>query len=73
MNNLDYLSPQERFAYEQAITTVEMMEELMSLRADNARLHKKLDEQDVYIDGLYKNSIGQMGSLLSGLIAKTER
>lgn len=73
MNNLDYLSPQERFAYEQAITTVEMMEELMSLRADNARLHKKLDERDVYIDGLYKNSIGQMGSLLSGLIAKTER
>ncbi|MNW67029.1 hypothetical protein D3C74_455600 [compost metagenome] len=49
-----------------------MMQELMSLRADNDRLIKKLNERDNYIDGLYKNSIGQMGSLLSGLTTKTE-
>ncbi|MEK4006380.1 hypothetical protein [Paenibacillus sp. FSL H3-0333] len=73
MYYLDYLTLQERAVYEQARTTVEMMEELMSLRAENSGLTKKLDERDNYIDGLYKNSIGQMGNLLSGLIDKAER
>ncbi|WP_145413353.1 hypothetical protein [Paenibacillus xylanexedens] len=72
MNYMDYLSPQERLTYENALSTIEMIEELVSLRYENRELTKRLNERDKQIDGLYKNSIGQMGSLLSGLIGKTE-
>lgn len=68
----DFLTLTERTAYEQARTTVEMMEELAILRAENADLNQKLGERNDYIDGLYKNSIGQMGSLLSAFIERAE-
>lgn len=68
MNYMDFLSPQERLTYENALSIVEMIEELINLRYENRELTKRLNDRDNYIDGLYKNSIGQMGSLLSGLI-----
>lgn len=69
---IDYLTPSELVAYEQARTIVDVMEELACLRAENLSLQNKLNERDNYIDGLFKQNITHIGDILSTMIAKTE-
>jgi regulator of replication initiation timing len=59
--------------YQQSLAIVRVIEENRRLKAENAYLAKKLKERDQFIDNQYKQTMSQVGNILSVLINREEQ
>lgn len=61
------------FVYEQALLTVQAIDEVRKLRRENEYLREELSKGDRQLYKQYKQSISHVGNILNGLMDRAEK